>query len=437
MKVLWITNCPIGALHQQLYGRDVYGRGWMDAMLAEIVKKPEILLTVATIGNVRNTLHIKEGGVEYYQLPSNSIMYYNYTSEHHLNDWRKIISKVNPDLIMIWGTEYSHGLAALSMAEGIPSVIFVQGLIELVARYYDSGISMCDQLSNLTLRDISHLSGIPGEKYRCLIRSKAERALINKCGNFICENDWSRAHCEAINPMSKFYDLPLSINQSFNDYRWALKDIELHTIMTGACSYPLKGLHILMKAIALVKRRFPEVRLLVPGDAMQRPSNILQSISQTGYNRYLNNLIIKLGIEENIQFVGNLTAEQMAERMAKVHVFVTPSALENHSSTLKEAMTVGTPCIASYVGGIPEYVTHYENGLLYRFEEYEMLAFFIQKLFCDDNLAQRISKNGRSSIKNIHDSSMISQGLVDIYMRIIESHHDTENIIEVAQCSSV
>jgi len=431
--VLWITNCPIGALHKRLYGRESFGGGWMDSMLAEIVKQPEILLTVATIGLTRNVIHFEEGGVQYYQLPANSIQLYNYKSKRHLRDWRMTIEAVKPDIIMLWGTEFAHGLAALSVAEGIPSVIFIQGLIGLVARYYDSGIGMRDQLANLTLRDISRLSGIPGEKYRYLIRSKAEHALINKCGKFICENDWSRAHCETINPKSKFYHLPLSINQCYYDYRWALKDIELHTIMTGACSYPLKGLHILMKAIALVKRRFPEVHLLVPGDALQRPSNIMQSISQTGYNRYLNNLMIKLNIEENIEFVGNLTAEQMAERMANAHVFVTPSALENHSSTLKEAMTVGTPCIASYVGGIPEYVTHYENGLLYRFEEYEMLAFFIQKLFSDDNLAQRISNNGRSTIRRIHDSSLISQQLVDIYQRILNSHAADANVSTVLE----
>ena len=58
----------------------------------------------------------------------------------------------------------------------------------------------------------------------------------------------------------------------------------------------------------------------------------------------------------------------------KTRVFVLSSSIENHASSLKEAMMVGTPSIATFVGGVPEYVRHGENGFLYRFEEYEIMA---------------------------------------------------------------
>jgi len=54
-------------------------------------------------------------------------------------------------------------------------------------------------------------------------------------------------------------------------------------------------------------------------------------------------------------------------------------------------MTVGTPCIASYVGGVPEYAVNEENCLLYRYEDYEVLAQNICRLFEDGQLRTRLS----------------------------------------------
>ena len=59
-----------------------------------------------------------------------------------------------------------------------------------------------------------------------------------------------------------------------------------------------------------------------------------------------------------------------AQEMETANVFVMPSSIENHSSTLIEAMIVGVPCVASDVGGISELITHGKTGFLYRFEEY-------------------------------------------------------------------
>ena len=54
-----------------------------------------------------------------------------------------------------------------------------------------------------------------------------------------------------------------------------------------------------------------------------------------------------------------------------------------------EAQLLGVPVIASYVGGVPDMVTHGETGLLYRFEEVEMLAEGIRNLFMNMALALR------------------------------------------------
>ena len=106
-----------------------------------------------------------------------------------------------------------------------------------------------------------------------------------------------------------------------------------------------------------------------------------------------------MGLSENVTYTGSLIVDEMAEKMASVNCFAMCSAIENHSSTLKEAMTVGTPCVASYVGGVPEYAVDGENCLLYRFEDYEVLAQNICRVFAEKDLRAHLSQNAKELMR--------------------------------------
>ena len=161
----------------------------------------------------------------------------------------------------------------------------------------------------------------------------------------------------------------------------------------------------------------PDVKLYAPG--FQDPFSKTDFKSrQQGYEKYLMYLITKLGIRDNVVFTGRLTQQQMAERMEQSHVMVVPSAIENHSSTLREAMAVGVPSIASYVGGIPETIEHGKNGFLFRHEEYIQLADFILRLFNDDEKAKLFSQNGKNYIRPYLDINKSTEQLVEIYKEI-------------------
>ena len=155
---------------------------------------------------------------------------------------------------------------------------------------------------------------------------------------------------------------------------------------------------------------------------MLKQNDFRSKLKQTGYSKLIYNMIKEYGLEDNIEFLGDLSAKQMAENMEKSNVFVVPSALENHSSTLKEAMIVGTPCISSFVGGVPEYVKHGENGLLYRFEEYEMLAEYIIMIFENEELAKKLSKNGCETITSNHKSENIYDNIQSIYNDVVSQY---------------
>ena len=169
--------------------------------------------------------------------------------------------------------------------------------------------------------------------------------------------------------------------------------------MCPAAYYPIKGLHMLLKAVAIVKKKHPDVHLYVPGIPLRDTKTLMSKLKQNGYDKLIRKLIKDLNLEDNVTHIGIITADKMAQKMSEVNCFAMCSAIENHSSTLKEAMTVGTPSVASYVGGVSEYAVDEENCLLYRFEDYEVLAHNICRIFEDSDLRAKLSENAKAAMR--------------------------------------
>ena len=89
--------------------------------------------------------------------------------------------------------------------------------------------------------------------------------------------------------------------------------------------------------------------------------------------------------------------------MTKAHVYVHPSAIDNSPNALAEAMMVGTPCVASYVGGIPSMMKNETEGLLYQYDAPYWLAHQISRIFEDNALAQQLSANAHRRAAVDHD----------------------------------
>ena len=212
-----------------------------------------------------------------------------------------------------------------------------------------------------------------------------------------------------MNPGLGVFRIPLNINDVFFEKEWNVETMEPHTIICNASGTAYKGLHVLLKALILIKREFPDVKLYVPGGTVI-VKGFKQRQSKPGYWSYVTDMIKKLDLTSNVVFTGYLTPSQLAERLAKTNVFVLCSSVENHSSSLKEALSVGTPSIASQVGGVMEYFEDGKDGYSYRYGEYECLAGYIVHLFNNIKICSDISHNARKKSRvcsNDHINSLI------------------------------
>lgn len=421
MKIMWITNVPVGDICNKLGLPKAISGGWMVALLDDMKKVTDIQLVLATTGKTKDTILVEFDAIKSYLLPGGIPSNYNYKLKSNRLAWKHVLDLEKPDLIHLWGTEFSHGLVAMEMAPNIPVVVYIQGLVSVIARYYEAGMDKMELLKSISFRDIIKGDWICAQKSKFTSRGITEREILNRAKNVICENQWCRTHCSTLVNDCKFYTCELNIKDVYYKADWSQEGMEPYSIMGIASNYPLKGLHMLIKAFNIVIKRYPQAKLYVPGVPTVPQGGIKNRLKQTGYSLYIQRLINEFGLKDKVIFLGSLTADKMAEWMSKTNVFVMPSAIENHSSSLREAMIVGTPSIASFVGGIPEVVTHGQNGLLYRFEEYEMLAEYISKVFDDLEFATSLSQNARISMRSNHDSMKISEKIIAIYRDIISS----------------
>ncbi len=417
MKILWVVNSVLNDLSMELFQKPSAGL-WMDALLSDFRGREEYKIVVATTLPRRDTYRLEKGNITYCVLPDNYPLLYNENKPENKRAWEELIKTEKPDLIQVWGTEFAHGLCALRAAGGIPAVVYMQGILQSIADVYRAGIPERDLKKTKTLRDFLRRDSILQQEQKFRAGAVREAETLRLAGAVISENEWCNSAVRAIVPEIKVYDCPLSINKVFSEYRWNIKNVERHSVICTASGYPIKGLHILLRAVGRLKEEYPDIKLYVPGQKMVADRGLRAWLRKDGYTKYIEQLVRKENLAENIVWLGNLPQETLAAEYAKRQVFVMPSAIENHSSSLKEAMMVGMPCVASAVGGIPEYVKNEENGFLYSFEDIPALVGCIRTIFEDDEQATRMGNAAREGVLALHSGSRLFERITAIYKQI-------------------
>ena len=418
MKVLWITNILFPEAEKLLSGSgDLKSSGgWLigsaNALLQKYVK-----LFVATVSLKVKTLTKIEGTkVTYYVIPFGkgnidiNLEYCEY--------WKQIQSEIIPDVVHIHGTEFSQGYSYVK-ALGVENVVVsIQGLASACYPYFCYGLKRSDIIRNFTFRDLLGGSVLHGKNY-LRRRSKAEIALIKEAKYFIGRTSWDRIRVQAINIDSVYYFCNETLRDEFyGGDCWRYDQCDKYSIFLSQAYSPIKGLHQVLKAMPYVLRYYPETHIRIAGKDITKVEGIKGFLTLSGYGRYIRGLIEKYNLHGKIHFTGALNACQMKNEYLKSNVFVCPSSIENSPNSLGEAQMLGVPCVASYVGGIPDMMQGNEDNL-YRYEEIEMLAY---------NICQVFSKpEAQFDMRNIaferHNPQRNAEVLYEIYMDVMNKSH--------------
>jgi glycosyltransferase involved in cell wall biosynthesis len=158
-------------------------------------------------------------------------------------------------------------------------------------------------------------------------------------------------------------------------------------ITTVGHAVPVKGWDILIRAYAQVAAQAPESRLLLVGSTADG--------DEVETTRSLRSLAEQLGVLDRVVFPGRRS--DIPRILAGSDIFVLPSRSEGRPFALLEALAAGLPCVVARVGGIPEMISHNENGILFEREDASGLAAALGSLMSDSQLRSRLSAGGRTT----------------------------------------
>ncbi len=383
MKILWITNILFPEALEKLTGKgDFKGSGgWMLGSAEMLLRQEDVQLHVATVSALVGKLEVLKGKqITYHVLPfgkGNS----KYNSEYETY-WKQINEQVKPDVVHIHGTECSHGVAYINACGSERVVVSVQGLLSGIEPYYCAGLSWKEIYGNLTLHDIIKGS-IYKNKRAFHKRGELEKETLRKVKHVIGRTSWDKAHVWTINPEANYYVGNETLRSEFYDGSvWKYDKCTPHSIFLSQGSYPLKGFHQVLKAMPLILKHYPNTTIRIAGADITKNKGLWGLLHFTGYGKIIKRLLQKYGLTNKVTFLGPLNAEQMKEEYLRCNVFVCPSSIENSPNSLGEAQILGVPCVASYAGGIPDFMRGFEANL-YRFEEINMLAEKVCTIFAD------------------------------------------------------
>jgi glycosyltransferase involved in cell wall biosynthesis len=117
----------------------------------------------------------------------------------------------------------------------------------------------------------------------------------------------------------------------------------------------------------------------------------------------------ELGLGSRVRFLGGGRRDDVLRLFAAADVAVLPSAWENFPHTVVEALAVGTPVLATAVGGVPEVVVDGRNGLLVTPGSQAALAEALGRLAGDADLRARLAEAAAPSVAPLAEPVLLDR----------------------------
>lgn len=166
-----------------------------------------------------------------------------------------------------------------------------------------------------------------------------------------------------------------------------------------------KGCEYLIRAMAEVQAKIPDVELVIIGDGVLRSH--LENLAATSLKRY--------------RFLGVQPPEIVKEWMSKSLLLCAPSLTtpqgesEGLPIVILEAMAMGLPVVSSVHAGIPEAIIHEETGFLTAEKDWGAIAKYILTLLENENLRNHFTIAGRKRIEQKFNLKQNTAQLEEIY----------------------
>lgn len=175
-----------------------------------------------------------------------------------------------------------------------------------------------------------------------------------------------------------------------------------------------KGIADAIEAAAVLRARGHDFRYRIIGEGILRPA--------------LQALIDHHGLGDRVTLTGSCAHPEVAAALTNADLFLAPSVQAGDGdadaavNTIKEAMLVGVPVVATRHGGIPELVRDGQSGLLVAERDAPALADAIETLIRQPERWQPMAEAGRASVVSRFAMPSIADQTIAVYRKAIDAH---------------
>lgn len=168
---------------------------------------------------------------------------------------------------------------------------------------------------------------------------------------------------------------------------------------------PRKGIDTFIRSISSISSLSSKVHFLIVGD------------HHNAYGQKMEKLATQLGISDRLSWAGYQDDSQ--HWMAGMEALVVPSRSEGFGLVAAEAMAVGTPVIASKIGGLPEIVDHQRNGFLIPPADVQALEHKLHWLLTNRSHWSEMSLNGQKKIREQFSIQASVNAIQQLYAELV------------------
>ncbi len=178
---------------------------------------------------------------------------------------------------------------------------------------------------------------------------------------------------------------------------------------------PLKGIDTLLKAICLIRSRHPRLVddvcvAIIGGDPWAAsPDAEMARLQQMRHD---------LGIGDLVTFIGAKDQDVLPYYYAAADAVIMPSHYESFGMVALEAMAMGTPVIASEVGGLAFLVQDGRNGYLVPSRDPEALAERIYELLTNHNCRRELGRYAQENAQQYNWANIVTQ-MLTVYEELV------------------
>ncbi|MBI4049955.1 MAG: glycosyltransferase family 4 protein [Candidatus Doudnabacteria bacterium] len=181
--------------------------------------------------------------------------------------------------------------------------------------------------------------------------------------------------------------------------------IEWDVSFIGRINFAEKGIGYLLEAMPEIVKIIPSAKLGIIGGGGETPR--------------MREFIKDLGIEKNVELLGQQPFSKLPAYLNSSKILVVPSAwVEHFGQVTVEGMASGIPVVNTNIGGSPEINTDGQTGLIVPPKDSHALAAAIIKLLTDDELRQRMGRAARERVLQNYTYDVLVNKFLELVINV-------------------